>query len=274
MSGAAHRAARSHGRAAAPRKRPAFPARLPDVVHDLTDCRGRAAVASGCPARHNAAPGATVRRSVGRIASGFVLATDVLGSFAFALSGAAVGVRRRLDLFGVLVLWFAATTAGGVLSHVLIGATPPAALVDWRYISWSPRWPASSPSIPLRHGRAGCVVQYRCSTPSASACPASTAREGARARPGSDRRGAARHPRRRRWRHRARRAGRRDPRRAASRARRRRHRPRRRHRGCGRAARSAGGTRCRCGGSACFAVRFMAIRRGWALPVATSDAEG
>lgn len=69
------------------------------------------------------------------MASGFVLAVDLIGSFAFAISGATVGVRRRLDLFGVLVLSFAAATAGGIMRDALIGATPPAALVDWRYLA-------------------------------------------------------------------------------------------------------------------------------------------
>jgi len=58
---------------------------------------------------------------------------DFAGTFVFALSGAAAGVRRRLDLFGVLVLAFAAASAGGILRDVLIGALPPAALRDWAY---------------------------------------------------------------------------------------------------------------------------------------------
>lgn len=66
--------------------------------------------------------------------SGFVLALELIGTFAFALSGATVGVRRQLDLFGVLVLAFAAATAGGIVRDTLIGATPPAALANWRYL--------------------------------------------------------------------------------------------------------------------------------------------
>jgi uncharacterized membrane protein YeiH len=66
--------------------------------------------------------------------SGFVLAIDLVGSFAFAVSGATVGVRHRLDLFGVLVLAFAAATAGGIARDVLLGATPPVALADARYL--------------------------------------------------------------------------------------------------------------------------------------------
>lgn len=66
-----------------------------------------------------------------------VLVLDLCGTFAFALSGAMAGVRRRLDLFGVLVLSFAAATFGGIARDLLIGAVPPAALQDWRYLAVS-----------------------------------------------------------------------------------------------------------------------------------------
>ena len=66
-----------------------------------------------------------------------VLALDLFGTFAFALGGAMVGVRHRLDVFGVLVLSFAAGNAGGITRDVLIGAVPPAALSDSRYIAVS-----------------------------------------------------------------------------------------------------------------------------------------
>jgi uncharacterized membrane protein YeiH len=58
---------------------------------------------------------------------------DFCGTFVFAISGAMAGVRRRLDLFGVLVLSFAAANTGGILRDVLIGAVPPVAVEDWRY---------------------------------------------------------------------------------------------------------------------------------------------
>ena len=62
---------------------------------------------------------------------------DLVGTFVFALSGALVGVRHRLDLFGVLVLSFVAANGGGVMRDTMIGATPPAALQDWRYVALS-----------------------------------------------------------------------------------------------------------------------------------------
>src|ERR1700728_2595971 len=70
-----------------------------------------------------------------RAASTLVVVLDLVGTVVFALSGALVGVRRKLDLFGVLVLSFAAATAGGIARDVLIGAVPPEAIRNWRYLA-------------------------------------------------------------------------------------------------------------------------------------------
>lgn len=64
-----------------------------------------------------------------------VLVLDLCGTFAFAVSGATAAVRRRLDIFGVLVVSFAASSFGGISRDLLIGATPPAAIQDWRYLA-------------------------------------------------------------------------------------------------------------------------------------------
>ncbi len=65
------------------------------------------------------------------------LVLDLMGTFVFALSGALAGVKRKLDLFGVLVLSFAAGNSGGITRDVLIGAVPPGAVNDWRYLGVS-----------------------------------------------------------------------------------------------------------------------------------------
>jgi len=64
-----------------------------------------------------------------------VLVIDLIGVFVFALAGATAAVRQRLDLFGVLVLSFATATTGGILRDLLIGAVPPAAFADTRYLA-------------------------------------------------------------------------------------------------------------------------------------------
>jgi uncharacterized membrane protein YeiH len=59
---------------------------------------------------------------------------DLVGIVVFAISGALVAVRKELDVFGVLVLAGVTGLGGGFLRDVLIDATPPAALLDWRYL--------------------------------------------------------------------------------------------------------------------------------------------
>jgi uncharacterized membrane protein YeiH len=66
--------------------------------------------------------------------SATLVVADLVGIFVFAISGALVGVRKDLDVFGVLVLAGTTGLGGGFLRDVLIGATPPAALADWRYL--------------------------------------------------------------------------------------------------------------------------------------------
>ncbi len=67
--------------------------------------------------------------------STLVLILDLCGTFVFALSGAAAGIKVRLDIFGVLVLSFVAANSGGILRDLLIGAVPPPGIADWRYIA-------------------------------------------------------------------------------------------------------------------------------------------
>jgi uncharacterized membrane protein YeiH len=50
---------------------------------------------------------------------------DLLGTVAFAASGALAGVRRRMDLLGVIVLGIVTATGGGVMRDVLLNDTPP-----------------------------------------------------------------------------------------------------------------------------------------------------
>ncbi|HEY0636364.1 MAG TPA: trimeric intracellular cation channel family protein [Pseudonocardiaceae bacterium] len=64
-----------------------------------------------------------------------LLVLDLVGIAVFAASGALAGVRARLDVFGVCVLGATTAIGGGVLRDVLLGATPPNALRDWRYLA-------------------------------------------------------------------------------------------------------------------------------------------
>ena len=62
-----------------------------------------------------------------------VLAADLAGTAVFALEGALAAMHRGLDLLGVMVLSFVVALGGGVIRDLLIGATPPNAVRDWRY---------------------------------------------------------------------------------------------------------------------------------------------
>ena len=78
---------------------------------------------------------AAARVLEGSFVQSLLLWLDIAGTFAFAVSGASAGVKRELDLFGVLLLSFAAATAGGIARDMLIGSIPPAVLSDWRYLA-------------------------------------------------------------------------------------------------------------------------------------------
>lgn len=63
----------------------------------------------------------------------FVL--DLLGAFAFATSGAAAAKERRLDWFGVLAVAYVTACGGGIIRDLCLGAVPPIAISEWRYFA-------------------------------------------------------------------------------------------------------------------------------------------
>lgn len=63
-----------------------------------------------------------------------LVAFDLIGTLVFALEGAMRAIRADLDFLGLLVLAFVTAVGGGIIRDVLIGATPPAAIRDWRYL--------------------------------------------------------------------------------------------------------------------------------------------
>ena len=79
----------------------------------------------------------------------FIL-VDLLGTFAFAVSGAAAGRERRLDLFGVYAVAYVTACGGGIVRDLCLGAVPPTGISDWRYLAcsalaatmaiWASRW--------------------------------------------------------------------------------------------------------------------------------------
>lgn len=59
--------------------------------------------------------------------SNFLHVIDILGTFAFAVSGAFAAMEAKLDPFGVLIISFVTAIGGGTLRDVLVGNLP----VNW-----------------------------------------------------------------------------------------------------------------------------------------------
>lgn len=60
---------------------------------------------------------------------------ELAAIFISGLAGGLAGIRRGLDVFGVLVLAWAASLAGGVLRDVMIGSIPPVGISNWRFLA-------------------------------------------------------------------------------------------------------------------------------------------
>ncbi len=57
----------------------------------------------------------------------FILITDIIGTVAFAVSGAMAGIKKKMDIFGVNILALLTATGGGIIRDLITGSTPPAA---------------------------------------------------------------------------------------------------------------------------------------------------
>ena len=78
----------------------------------------------------------------------FVL--DMIGTVAFAASGAWVGVRKQMDLFGVMALGMVTAIGGGTLRDLLLGDLPPFCLQNEIYF-WVPAMTALLVFVMHRH---------------------------------------------------------------------------------------------------------------------------
>jgi len=59
---------------------------------------------------------------------------DLVGTAAFAASGALAGIRRKMDLFGVMVLGLVTAIGGGTLRDLLLGDSPPFCFKNETYL--------------------------------------------------------------------------------------------------------------------------------------------
>ncbi|CAL2101016.1 Uncharacterized membrane protein YeiH [Tenacibaculum sp. 190130A14a] len=63
-----------------------------------------------------------------------IYAIDIAGTFAFAISGALVALKKDFDVFGVIIIAFVTAVGGGMLRDVLINAHPINWIGDINYI--------------------------------------------------------------------------------------------------------------------------------------------
>ena len=56
---------------------------------------------------------------------GFVLILELIGTVAFAASGAIIAIRKQMDVFGVCVLALTTAVGGGIIRDLLLGVIPP-----------------------------------------------------------------------------------------------------------------------------------------------------
>ncbi|KIA99671.1 membrane protein [Flavobacterium sp. JRM] len=59
---------------------------------------------------------------------------DIIGTMAFAMSGALTAMNKRLDPFGVFIIAFVTAVGGGTVRDVLIGRTPVGWMLDLKYV--------------------------------------------------------------------------------------------------------------------------------------------
>lgn len=58
---------------------------------------------------------------------GVLLILELIGTIAFAISGAGVAIEKKMDIFGVAILGTSTAVGGGIIRDIILGKTPPAA---------------------------------------------------------------------------------------------------------------------------------------------------
>lgn len=56
--------------------------------------------------------------------------TQIIGSIAFAISGALVGIQKKMDVFGIVILGVVTSTGGGVIRDLVLGINPPLMFIN------------------------------------------------------------------------------------------------------------------------------------------------
>jgi len=60
---------------------------------------------------------------------------DLIGIFAFGISGALMAIRLDFDIVGIALLAVITALGGGILRDLVLGDTPPPAFTGWEYLA-------------------------------------------------------------------------------------------------------------------------------------------
>lgn len=58
---------------------------------------------------------------------------EIIGTIAFSVSGAVVGIKKKMDILGVVTLGIITAVGGGILRDIIIGVVPPTAFRNPAY---------------------------------------------------------------------------------------------------------------------------------------------
>ena len=67
----------------------------------------------------------------------FIFVLEIIGTVAFASSGAMTAIEKKMDIFGVNILGATTAVGGGMMRDIILGVTPPAAFSQPVYILFS-----------------------------------------------------------------------------------------------------------------------------------------
>lgn len=66
-----------------------------------------------------------------------VFIIEIIGTVAFASSGAMVGIRKKMDIFGVIVMAITTAVGGGIIRDLILGIKPPNTFRNPVYVTYS-----------------------------------------------------------------------------------------------------------------------------------------
>lgn len=59
-----------------------------------------------------------------------LLIFEIIGTVAFSISGAMLGVKKGMDIFGIIILGLTTAVGGGVIRDIILGINPPITFLD------------------------------------------------------------------------------------------------------------------------------------------------